>query len=65
MSDKEFSRDVKLPVFKGKADDWRMWSAKFMSFATFKDFDGILIREEKIPAEESDPNYKRIKKLNN
>ena len=65
MSDKEFSRDVKLPVFKGKTDDWRMWSAKFVSFATFKDFDGILLGKEKIPTEETDQNYKRMKKLNN
>ena len=55
----EFSRDVKLPVFKGKADDWRMWSAKFVSFASFKDFDGILLEKAKIPPKESDTNYKK------
>ena len=65
MSDREFSRDVKLPVFKGRADDWRMWSAKFVSFATFKDFDGILLGKEKVPTEENDPNYKKMRKLNN
>ena len=61
MLDKEFSRDVKLPVFKGKADDWRMWSAKFMSFATFKDFDGVLLGKEKIQLMRTTPTTKNEK----
>ena len=65
MSEKDFSRDVKLAIFKGKSEDWRMWSAKFISFATFKEFDGVLLGKEKVPSDENDSNYKRLKKLNN
>ena len=58
MSDKDFSKDVKLATFKGKSDDWSIWNAKFVSFTTFKDFDGVLLGREKVPSNENDSNYK-------
>ena len=61
MSEKDFSRDVKLAIFKGKSADWRMWSAKFISFATFKEFDRVLLGKEKVPSDENSSNYKRLK----
>ena len=61
MLEKDFSRDVKLAIFKGKSEDWKMWSAKFISFATFKEFDGVLLGREEVPNEENDSNYKRMK----
>ena len=65
MTEKEFGKDVKLAIFKGKADDWRMWSAKFLSFAIFKEFDEMFLGKKKVPVDEKDSEYKRLKELNN
>ena len=46
MEMKDFSKDVKLATFKGKRDDWRMWSTKFLAFAAFREFDEILSGEK-------------------
>ena len=40
-----------------------MWSAKFISFATFKEINGVLLGKEKVPSDENASNYKKMKKL--
>ena len=67
MEMKDFSKDVKLATFKGKRDDWRMWSTKFLAFAAFREFDEVLSGEKKLPELDSTnvDEVKRFKKLNN
>ena len=67
MEMKDFSKDVKLATFKGKRNNWRMWSTKFFAFAAFRKFDEILSGEKTLPIEDSTnaDEIRRFKKLNN
>ena len=64
---KDISKDVKLAMFKGKHDEGRMWSTKFVAFAMFRYFEDILLGRSKLPSEnESNADeVRRFKKLNN
>ena len=67
MEMKDFSKDIKLATFRGKRNDWRMWSTKFFAFAAFREFDEILSGDMKLPIEDSTnaDAIRRFKKLNN
>ena len=64
---KDFSKGIKLATFRGKRDDWRMWSTKFFAFAASREFKEILSGEKKLPDEGSTnaDEVRRFKKLNN
>ena len=63
---KGISKDVQLAMFKGRQDEWGMWSTKFVVFATFRDLDGILLGRSKLPSEEdmNADEVRRFKKSN-
>ena len=53
--------------FKGKKEDWEMWSAKFLSKARKKKYQGILTGEVKVMFVDEDDKTteeKALKKLN-
>ena len=67
MEMKDISKNIKLAMFKGKRDEWGMRSTKFVAFATFRDFDNILLGRSELTSENesNSDEVRRYKKLNN
>ena len=42
------SKSLKTLAFSGKKADFMMWQAKFLSYANFKSFKGVLLGKEKL-----------------
>ena len=67
------SSGVRLPTFDGTDAKWHVWKAKFVAYACYKGFEGILNGDEVSPGERdsagvkivpSDNDEKRVKRNN-
>ena len=59
-----FDKTVKLPLFSIKAEDWPIWSEKFLIQARRKGYKNVLLGKEMIPKEDDpeDPGKSADKK---
>ena len=59
------SSGVRLPTFDGTDAKWHVWKAKFVAYACYKGFEGILNGDEVSPGERDSAAGVKIVPSNN